>query len=239
MLLTRFAAAALLCALALLPVRVMAAPTTITVVGQGSASSMPDVATVSLSIRTIADTASQATSDNNAIYDRLIRALGGLGISGTAVRTTSFNVNYNPPPQPQPGAAAVRPEGGPYGYTVSRGIAATAKSTSQVGKLIDAAIAAGVNNIDSVDFGIGNPDRQKAIALREAVADARAQAQAIAAAAGMRIVGIKTMDVGAVNVPLVRGVQADTYAAKAAVPTVLPPSNVSTQTSVTITFNAQ
>ena len=232
----RFGAA--LFALVLLPLHVSAAPTTITVVGQGSASSMPDIATLSLTISTNADSAAAATSQNNAVYDRLTRAFAAVGVAGSAVRTTSFNVNYNAPPTPQPGNAGTfqPPGGGPYGYNVSRGIEATVRNTALVGKAIDAAIGAGVNNVDSVSFGVANPSAQRAQALRSAVANARTEAQAIAAAAGMHIIGIKTMQEGYVSVP---AVPMAARAVTANAPTEIPPSNVSTQASVTITFNAQ
>jgi len=212
------------------------ARTAITVVGQGSASSMPDVATLDLTIATNAPTASSATSDNNAIYNRLEAALAALGIGGSQVRTTSYNVTYTPPPQPVPGTPIPQPAQEQYGYSVSRGVNVTVKNTASVGRAIDAAVSAGVNNVNSVNFGMADRRSQRAQAVRAAVMDARAQADAIAAAAGLRVVAIRTMLEGYTSGPITPAPMA---AARMSVPTQIPPSNVQTEASVTITFDAR
>ena len=219
------------------------AATTITVVGQGSASSMPDVATLSMTITTNnASAAAGASSDNNAIYNRLTAAMSALGVSSSQVRTTSYNVNFNPPPENvQPaggsGPAILPAPAGQYGYSVSRGVSVTLRDTSKVGQAIDAAIAAGVNNVDSVNFGMANPNARRSEALRAAVADARTQAEAIASAAGLRIVAIRSMQEGYASSPVSPMPMA--MARSAAVPTQIQPTSVSTEATVTLTFEAR
>jgi uncharacterized protein YggE len=239
----RWFLAGLACAGILTPLGASAAPakagpTQITVTGQGTASAMPDMATETFTIATNAQSASSAASDNNARYDRLLRGLEGLGIAHADIRTTSYNVNYTPPPetQPQPAGAPIPPVRERSGYFVYRGITVTLHRLPLVGKAIDTAIASGVTDIGGVAFGISDRKGQLALALRSAVRDGLAQAQAMAAAAGLRIVRVRFMQQGFASppTPMVR-----MASAAPAPPTQIEPGSVETQATVTITYDAQ
>jgi uncharacterized protein YggE len=212
--------------------------TLITVTGQGVSTASPDMATETFTIATNAETASRATSDNNARYDRLVKALEGLGIASADIRTTSYNVNYTPPPQPQQvqGGPALPPVRERYGYFVYRGITVTLHKLPLVGKAVDAAIASGVTDIGGVAYGVSDRTGQRDRALRAAVSDARAQAEAMAAAAGLHVTRIRTMQQGFAQPPV--PVMMKTMAAAPAPPTEIEPSSVETQASVTITYEA-
>jgi uncharacterized protein YggE len=124
-----------------------------------------------------------------------------------------------------------------YGYFVYRGVTVTLHRLPLVGKAIDAAIGAGVTDIGGVAFGVSDRKGQQQQALRAAVADARAQAEAMAAAAGLHITRIRTMQQGFASppVPMVR----EMALPKAApAPTEIEPSSVETQATVTITYDA-
>ena len=90
--------------------------TEITVAGNGAVTLPPDVANVSASVDTNAANAGEAVSRNNAIYDRIVVALGKVGVARADVTLSYYNVNYNPKPQIMP----PHPDGERYGYTVSR-----------------------------------------------------------------------------------------------------------------------
>jgi uncharacterized protein YggE len=213
--------------------------TLITVSGQGTSTSMPDMATETFTISTNADNAAAATADNNERYERLMSALSSLGIARSDIRTTSYNVNYTPPPQPQPGQQApVPPDRERSGYFVYRGITVTLHKLPLVGKAIDAAIGAGVTDIGGVTFGVSNRKAQQVQALRAAVRDARAQADAMAAAAGLHVTRIRTMQQGFASapVPMMRTIAGEARAA--APPTQIEPSSIETEATVTITYDA-
>lgn len=211
--------------------------TLITVTGQGISSSMPDMATEMFTISTNSDSASQATSDNNARYERLTKALEALGIPSADIRTTSYNVNYTPPPQPQPGAQ-LPPVRERSGYFVYRGVTVTLHRLALVGKAVDAAIGAGVTDIGGVSYGISDRTGQRDRALRAAVSDARMQAESMAGAAGLRITRIRTMQQGFASppMPVMRAMAAPMPAP--APPTEIEPSSIETQATVTITYDA-
>jgi uncharacterized protein YggE len=58
------------------------------------------------------------------------------------------------------------------------------RRTDQVGPVIDAALSAGANQINSLSFGIASPDSARRAALTVAVAKAKADADVMARAAG-------------------------------------------------------
>jgi uncharacterized protein YggE len=199
---------------------------------------MPDMATETFTISTNADNAARATADNNERYERLIKALDSLGIAHTDIRTTSYNVSYAPPPQPQPGMP-LPPVRERSGYFVYRGITVTLHRLPLVGKAIDAAIGAGVTDIGGVAFGVSDRKGQQTEALRSAVRDARVQAEAMAAAAGLHITRIRSMQQGFASapIPLVRAM-ALPVPAPTAPPTQIEPGSIETQVTVTITYDA-
>jgi uncharacterized protein YggE len=216
-----------------------AAPSVITVTGQGRVNAAPDMATAQFTIATNADTASAATSDNNTRYERFLNAAKALGIVASDIQTTGFNVSYTPPPQAQAGNIAPVQPPQRYGYFVNRSVNVTLHRLPLVGKTIDAAVASGVTDIGGVTFGISDRRTQVQRAIREAVDDARAQAQAMASAAGLHITGIKSVGQGYPSI-VQPGIAADVYrmAAPAAAPTNIEPSNVEVNATVTVTYEA-
>ena len=220
----------------LAPAVASAAPTEITVTGEGTASATPDMATESFTISTNAASAAGAMSENNTRYNRLEASLHALGVMNADIETTSYTLNYTPRPQPpdtpQPGQR--------YGYFVDRAIDVTLHRTTLVGKAIDAAASAGVTDIGGVNFGVSDRKGQLALALRSAVSDARLQAQNLAQAAGLRIVRVKSMQQSSTIAPPPSPVMMRAMAAPAApVPTDIRPGSVQARASVVITYEAQ
>lgn len=239
---TRLILAAIAAASLLAPAAAIAGPaaTQIVVTGQGSSSAMPDMATEMFTLSTNADRAADAAGDNNARYERLTKALQALGIPAADIRTTSYNVSYTPPPPPQPSQPGnVVPARERSGYFVYRGVSVTLHKLSLVGKAIDAAIGAGVTDIGGVNFGIADRKAQQAQALRNAVRDARTQAEAMAAAAGLRIVRVRIMQQGFSSMPVPMVKMAADMGPAPAPPTQIEPGSVETQATVTVTYDAQ
>lgn len=210
----------------------------VTVTGQGRATAAPDMATETFTIATNADSAAAATSDNNTRYNRFMKAVERLGVAHADIRTTGYNVSYNPPPQPQPQQMPPSPPQR-YGYFVNRSIEVTLHNLALVGKVIDGAVASGVTDIGGVSYGISDRRGQFQLALRDAVSDARSQAEAMAAAAGLHVVRVKSMGQGYPQVVQPRMMAADVYAAAPAPPTQIEPSNVEVTATVTITYEVR
>ena len=94
---------------------------------------------------------------------------------------------------------------------------------------------AGATSINSVTFGLSDPNVARGRATAKAVAEARANAEAVARAADLHIVGIKSIELtGAPSapMPLMRA------AAMPNSPTEFDQSNVSVTVSVSVVFSA-
>lgn len=221
-----------------LPAPAAVQPTLVSVSGQGRVTAAPDMATETFTIATNADSATVAASDNNTRYGRFMKSVQGLGVAHDDIKTTGYNVSYNPPPQAQPGQQPPAPPQR-YGYFVNRSIQVTLHDLKLVGKVIDAAVGTGVTDIGGVSFGVSDRRTQFQRALRDAVTDARSQAETMAAAAGLHLVRIKSMGQGYPTVvqPMMA---ADVYRMAApAPPTQIEPSNVEVSATVSITYIAQ
>jgi uncharacterized protein len=203
--------------------------TEITASGTGSLWLAPDLATVSAGIDTNASTATEALAKNNATYDQIVNALRGLGVARNDIALLSYNVSYNPPPQ------IVSP-GERYGYTVSRAFLVKVRDIGKTGSVTDASVSAGATTINGVAFSLGNPEAGRAQAITAAVADARKNAEVLARAASLHIVGIKSIEL----------LNASSYGpgpqmlARAPLKsTAFDQGNVNVEASVTVVFIAQ
>ena len=200
----------------------------ISVSGTGTVSRPPDKASFNVSIETVEDSAAASTSKNNAVYNELKARLGGAGIGEASIKTLSFNVQYNPrPPKTVPGDTAR------YGYITNRFLEVDS-SVDGVGKAIDLAIGAGATNISSVTFGLRDRKGAYNQALAAAVADARSQADALAAAAGLKIVRVRTISTGGSYAPRPMAFAAARVQADAGTPTEIDPAG---PVDVTATVN--
>jgi uncharacterized protein YggE len=182
-------------------------------------------------VETNAATASDAVAQNNVTYDRIVEALVKIGVARGDVSLASYNVNYNPkPPVVSPN------DSGRYGYTVSRQFTVKVRDIGKTGRVTDATTGSGATSINGVSFGLADTTRARAQATRKAVDDARASAEALAAAAGLHIVSIKSIDLGGGDVfssqPMGRIVAS-------AAPTQFDQSNVNVVVSVSVTYLAE
>ena len=242
-------AAAALCGALLLPLPVTAAEagqTTIYASGQATVSAPPDMAVVSFNIASRASTAEQATSMSNTVYAHLNTGMRTIGIAAADIKTTSYNLNHVPPPPPCPPlpmqsqVACVR-DPQTYGYFVNRSVSVTTRHLDIVGKIIDTAVAAGVNNVQGVDYSIANTRSLFLRALAQAIASARSEGDAMAQAAGLHIVRIQSINSpGAVPMAMSGGRFAPIAMADVAVPTqISPPSSLDVSANVGVVYLAQ
>src|SRR5581483_4497919 len=107
-------------------------------------------------------------------------------------------------------------------------------SINKTGSVSDACLAAGATAINGVTFGLSDSSAARGKATALAVAQARTNAEQLAHAAALSIVGIKRIDLGGEGgpVPMYRA------AANAAPATQFDQSNVNVTVSVTVVFLA-
>jgi uncharacterized protein YggE len=221
--------------------------TTAVITGQGTVSRPPDMANVSAVIQTNDDVAANATSKNNAAYAALQAALGALHVDAADVKTTYYNMSSNPrpgapnaSPAPMQGAVTIQSYPNPnirYGYNVNRQISITVARVADVGAVIDAAVKAGVTNVNGVQYGLKDRSSANEAALALALADAANQAKIVAAASHMRVAGIKQIQVGQTyGGPMPAPMRIMPTSGVAGAPTEITPTAVDVRATATVTY---
>jgi len=155
---------------------------TIEVTGNGEAKAAPDLAVLSLAIETHAATAADAAGRNGGLAQKVSDALRAkLGDKGK-----TWTGGYSLYPEY---ADKSRPNAKPAitGYRAENTITVQTGALDLVGPLIDAAIAAGANRVNSLDFNLRDDLHARKEAITKAAKDAQAQGQALAAALGLKL----------------------------------------------------
>jgi uncharacterized protein YggE len=90
------------------------------------------------------------------------------------------------------------PETGPRvtGYQAANSVAVTVRDLAQAGALIDAALAAGATSMDGLDFSVDDPSAAEEQARQLAMADAQRRAETIAAASGVALGAVVSVQEG-------------------------------------------
>lgn len=153
---------------------------TITVSATGTVTRQPDRARVQLAVETLAPTAADATAANTQKMQAVTAAVHALGLGSDQIRTSGFELfpeyaRERPVDQPEPRIV---------GYRARNTIQLTIDDVSRVGEILDAGIAAGADRVSGLWFELRDPAAARAEALRDAIAKARSEAEAIAAALG-------------------------------------------------------
>jgi uncharacterized protein YggE len=202
---------------------------TISVTGTGVVKARPDRAVLSLSVVTQADTAEEAISENADKMDRVVKAVRNMGILENQTETSAYSLSpiweY-----PKEGSPKI------VGYTCSNTIRVTVKNLNKVGEVIDAAVAAGANQVSSIQFTISDEAmRQLGLnALSLAVKDAASKASTIATAAGVTLAGPVSISISGYS-PYVRSYAFESVSGIAPTP-ILSPEEVSVTVSVSAVY---
>jgi uncharacterized protein YggE len=162
----------------------------ITVTGSGSVSSVPTTAVFSFGVDSRAETARAALAANSREMRQVIAAVKASGGRNVATQSVSLSQAF--------GA-----DGAPSGFAAANVVTATI-DLDRAGSVIDAAVEAGANQVYGPSLAVADQGKLYRQALNAAVADARASAEVLAAAAG-RTLGRVTSVVesgGATPVPM-------------------------------------
>jgi len=151
---------------------------TLNVNGTGQIFLSPDIAYIYIGVHTEEVTAADAVTANNEETQQVIEALKAAGVDAKDIRTTNFSIWPN---------QQYSPEGQPIGtrYVVDNSVFVTVRELENLGDLLDAAVSAGANSINSIQFDVADKTEALKKAREEAVKDAKAQAQELADVAGM------------------------------------------------------
>jgi len=154
---------------------------TIQVSGNGEAHAAPDWAALNLAIETHAKTASEAAQSNAALAQKINQALMQK-LAGKGKVTTG---GYSLYPEYSNTQANERPR--IKDYQAQNSITVETGDLAVIGPLIDTAIAAGANRVDSLDFSLRDNRKARDEAIADASRDAQAQAEALAASLHVKL----------------------------------------------------
>ena len=159
----------------------------ISVNGEGVVEVAPDRATISLGVVTRDKNAAKVQSDNAKIANDIIKSISALGIDKKNIRTGNYSFHQYYRQENNRRIAD--------GYEANNTVTIIIDDLNLVGKVIDAALASGANNVDSLEFGIKDKSKLQNDAIRLAVRDARAKAEVVAAELGKKIIGVLNVSV--------------------------------------------
>lgn len=153
----------------------------ITVSGEGEARAVPDRAMITVGVQSRAATAAAAAAANARKQTAILDTLRRLGFTPEQLTTANYNVS----PEMQYDQQGQRPR--VTGYVVSNTVRVDVHRVEQAGAVIDAALGRGANEIHGLNFYLSNPGPARRAAIADGVARARADAEALAQAAGGRV----------------------------------------------------
>ncbi len=157
--------------------------TRVMVAGDSIIRAQPDTAILTVSVVTQNRTAIEAQQENASKTDAVVRAVKAAAGTGAEVKTSGYNV------QPQ----RVYKENQPptiNGYEVRNSVTVTTSDLNKLGAIIDAAAAAGSNEIAGIYFTLRQDRQARDRALSEATQEAVGKARMIATSLGGRVVRI-------------------------------------------------
>lgn len=174
---------------------------TISVSGTASTTIKPDLLNIQFGVEIQKPTAKEALDANSALMNQVIDAIRGAGITDSEISTAQFSIYpvYESYQEKETGIYKQKLTG----YSVSNIIKVKTTKLDLVSNIIDAAVAAGVNRVDSVFFSL-SPDRQKALSddlLSKAIENARERAENALTPLDYQIIGVKAVVLDSVSSP--------------------------------------
>ncbi len=163
-------------------------PRTVSVTGVGQVQTKPDNATFTVGVQTQAKQASKALTQNSTQMQAVITALKNAGIPDANIQTqtVSLQPQYN-----QPNNAANNQL---TGYIATNTVQVQVTNLDNLGELLDAAVQAGGNTIQNIQFEVSNPTELLTQARQAAFNDAKQKATQLAQLSGATLGPVSTIN---------------------------------------------
>ena len=195
------------------PAVVASDATLLNISAQAEARRVPDVATLSAGVVTQAADGNTAMRENAVQMDKVMAAIKAAGIGERDVQTSGINLNpqykyvENAPPSI-------------VGYQASNTVNVKVRDLSKLGKVLDAFVEQGANQVNGPSFEVDKPDEAYDEARVAALKKAQARAQTYADALGLKVRRIVSISEGGASfprpMPMMRAMAADAGFAKEA-----------------------
>ena len=168
--------------------------TLLSVSSRAEARKAPDIATFSAGVVTQAADGNAALRQNAEQMNRVLAAIKAAGVADKDVQTSGISLNpqyryeENQPPRIN-------------GYQASNTVNVKLREVAKMGKVLDALVASGANQVNGPSFGIDDPEPLYDRARLDALKAARARAETYAGALGVRVRRIVSISEGGAAMP--------------------------------------
>ena len=203
--------------------------TLLSIATTADATRVPDVATISTGVVTQAADANAAMRANAVQMDKVMAAIRAAGIGERDVQTSGINLNpqykyvENAPPSI-------------VGYQASNTVNVKVRDLSKLGKVLDAFVEQGANQVNGPSFEVDKPDEAYDEARVAALKKAQARAQTYADALGLKVRRIVSISEGGASLPrpmpMMRAMAMDSMAKETSV----SPGEASLSVSIDVVF---
>jgi uncharacterized protein len=156
--------------------------------GTGEVTLKPDIAYINIGVHTEKATASEATAQNNTDAQAVISALTAAGVAADDIQTSNFSIYQKDVTDPTSGAKLSTV------YAVDNTVYVTVRNLDKLGAVLDATVKAGANNVNSIQFDLADKTKALSEARAKAVKAARTEADELAAAAGVTVGNVQTIN---------------------------------------------
>lgn len=158
----------------------------------------PDELQIRVGVVTLSNTAEGALEENSLRMQAIVKGLEEVGLARSEYETGHFAIHPTYTPYPKEAPSDWKPS--INGYEITNSIIIHTNKLDLAGKIIDSANKAGANTIEDIRFGLHDPrvywDEAVSLATSNALNDART----IAAAAGLKLVRILSINLESANV---------------------------------------
>ncbi|MBI1416563.1 MAG: DUF541 domain-containing protein [Limimaricola sp.] len=169
------------------PVQAQAART-ISVTGEGQSAAKPDMAAIRLGVSKDAPSASDAVAAMSADMAQVLAALKEAGIADIDLQTSGLSLNERYSRPDENGNTTL------VGFTASTDLTVRVRDLDKLGSILDTVVRTGANRLNGISFDLQDPGPATDAARRAAVADGIARARLYAAAAGVTLGPLLTLD---------------------------------------------
>lgn len=149
----------------------------ISVTGRGTVSVTPDVAYVTLGVETADADAAKARNANDEAMAKVYAAVKGFGVAGDDITTEDYAIY----PRYDDNGRKIT------GYTVRNTVSVRVKNLDKLGDVLTAAGEAGANTAGNIRFDVSDRTAAYNEALASAMEKARARAEVMAGACGVKL----------------------------------------------------
>jgi len=156
-------------------------------IGEGIVKRAPDRAWVTIAAESRAKTPAEVQKLNADAMSAVMQKLKGVGLPAEAIRTAAYEL------RPEFDYANNRQT--LRGYVARNAVEVRVDDLPKLGEVLDLAVGAGATSVSGIRFDLKDRTSTEQAALQRAVADARAQADTAAQAAGMKVERVVRIEV--------------------------------------------